>query len=158
MSVSLQPIPQTSDPRVLGRIGRDSRFDYSIVITFVTGTDNFTPNIPIQQDAHFLCVETTYANSLVVCAGGSTVPVFAFGGALVQLTDGRTQKPLQNTRVPVDSIFGHGREPFVWPIPHIFAANSPLGIDITGSVAGMAGGAIRLTFSGYKVPITAVSF
>lgn len=146
----------------LGLMYKYERFDYSIAIAFVTGLENFTPAIPIQNDAHFMCVEGTYTNSGVTRAGGNAnlEPIFANGGALVQIIDGRTQKPLQNTRVPVDSIFGHGREPFVWPMPHLFASNSPLGIDITGIGVGppsMANTTLRLTFSGYKVPRSEVN-
>ncbi len=157
MSSSLQPIPQTGPGGFypgLGRIYRDSRFDIILTATFDgTGANTLNLSFAIQNDAHFLCVLTTYTNSLVLAAAGALPPTIAQGGAFIQLTDGRTQKPLSNAQVPTDTLFGSAREPFVWPIPHVFAANSPLQAVVTGIGAAMASATIRYVFSGYKIPL-----
>lgn len=156
MTAALMPIPQTAPGSFypgLGRIYRDSRFDVILTAVFTAGTETLNLSFAIQNDAHFLCVETTYTNSLVLAAAGALPPTIAQGGAFIQLTDGRTQKPLSNAQVPTDCLFGTAREPFVWPIPHVFAANSPLVATVTGIGAAMAGATIRYVFSGYKVPL-----
>lgn len=136
----------------LGVIYRDDFFQYAQLFTFTAGTENFTPTVPIQFDAHFVCVETTYSNSaeIGVAANGY---VIVNGGGVVQISDASSQRFLSNTTVPLNSLFGSAREPFVWPIPHLFRANGGIGINLTGAGATMAGATVRLVFSGYKVPI-----
>ena len=140
----------------LGRIYEDETADYSTgPISFTLGTEPFNNVIQIQSDAHFVCIETTYTNSLEVCAAGSTIPVFKYGGATLQVVPGNTGKPLQNVATPIRELAGDARLPYVWPLPYLFLANSTLGSQGVGSGVGppsMAGGEIRITYHGYKVP------
>jgi hypothetical protein len=143
--------PPMLNARGLGNILWDEYFIYSRVFTFVTGAENFQQVIPIQSDAHFICMATSYTNSL---------EVFPFvgnwnGGAVVQLTDGGNQHFLSNIQVPVNSLFGSGMLPHVWEFTHLFKANTPLAINITGmgAVAAFAGQVIQLNFYGMKVPL-----
>jgi hypothetical protein len=149
--------------RNLGSVIRDSFFQYAVNITFgAGGVDNQTPVIPIQSDAHFLCVQTMMSNQSAVGASGAGVGTpyvdILHGGAIVQLTDGGSQRLLSLIPVPANCLFGSAKEPYIWPFTHLFRANTFIGVSATGSVAGapgvgMTGMNLRLVFAGFKVAI-----
>ena len=141
-----------SNARALGQIVRDSFFQYVQNFTFTVGTENFQITIPVQADAHFICVATQYDSSLAVGAGGGTV--LASGGSLIQLTDTSAQRFLQSAQVPISALFGTAQRPYVWPFTHLFRANGGIGISITGTAA--AGQVQRLVFAGFKIPVGSI--
>ena len=157
----VQPRMVRMNPRGLGDVIRDRWFTYAAgPFTFTVGNENFNTIIPIQSDADFLCVSTTYYNSaeLGVSGAGVGTPYQSLvnGGALVQLADGSTNAAMSSQQVPVDSIFGNGRLPHIWEFTHLFRASGNIGINMTGVGAGVdaraAGQVIRLNFHGFKVP------
>ena len=147
-------------PRVmsLGDVTRDIFFQYSVTITFgIAGTENFTPVIPIQNDADFICVQTMNSNSAEIGVAAANVG-FSYinvlhGGALVQFIDGSSQRFLQNIQVPLNSVAGSAREPYIWPFTHKFRANGFIGLNVTGIGAAMIAANLRITFGGFKVPV-----
>lgn len=151
------------NPRGLGNVIRDIFYQFtSNLYTFTTGAENIQQSIAIGSDAHFLWVSGAYTNSAEVGNNAATTAVSNVnvwnGGALVQVTDGASQRFLSNFAVPVNSLFGTGQLPHVVEFTHLFRANSYIGISITGmgAAAPYAGQKIQLTFSGFKVPIGSV--
>jgi len=148
--------------RKLGDILFDSFFEYAINFVYTVGTEALTGTIPIQSDAHFMCVETMYDVALTAVpvfavANLGALPQLGSGGTLVQLTDGGTQRALSNIQVPASTLFGSAQRPFVWPFTHIFKANSSIGILSTGvSAAAMALTTVRYVFAGFKIPLGSV--
>jgi hypothetical protein len=139
--------------RRLGDVLYDSFFQYAANFPFgVAGTEALTQTIAIQADAHFMCVEGVYD----VGTAAGVVPALLSGGALVQLTDGGSQRALSNIAVPVSTLFGTAQRPFVWPFTHLFRANTSIGINAVGIGAAMIGITMRLVFCGFKVPIGSV--
>jgi hypothetical protein len=134
-------------------VGKDDFFQFAANFTFpTTGLENFTTTLPMQFDAHFVCVSTEYSNSQeigVASAGFVTVD----GGGVIQIGDASTQRQLTNIQVPLTSLFGTAREPFIWPVPHLFRANGGILINLTGSGAAMIGKTVKLVFSGFKTPV-----
>jgi hypothetical protein len=155
--------PRQLAGRNLGSVIRDSFFQYVTNLTFDgTGVNNLTPVIPIQSDAHFLCVQTMMSNSsavgLAAAAVGFPYVDILHGGALVQLTDGASQRLLSLIAVPANCLFGSAKEPYIWPFTHLFRANTFIGVNATGSVTGVAGvgmngASLRLVFAGFKVAL-----
>lgn len=152
--------PRQLAGRNLGSVIRDSFFQYAVNITFgAGGVDNQTPVIPIQSDAHFLCVQSMMSNSAAIGALGANPPYVEVlhGGAIVQLTDGGSQRLLSLIPIPANCLFGSAKEPYIWPFTHLFRANTFIGVSATGSVAGAApgmnGANLRLVFAGFKVAI-----
>ena len=141
---------QIQIPRGLGQITRDSFFIYAQNFTFV-GNDNQQAAIAIQADAHFICVMTMYDTNIAAVGGFGAGVNAQFGGALVLITDG-SQRNLSNIAVPVSTLFGTAQRPYVWPFTHLFRANAPITLSVTGIVAATAQ-TIRLCFGGFKVPI-----
>jgi hypothetical protein len=136
-------------PTSLSAITRDDFYQYgSNVFTFTVANENFQQTIPIQQDAHFVCVMSTFDSSLVAPYATAIV---ANGGSVVVWTDLSSQRSLMNVQVPINNACGTAREPYVWPMPHIFRANGGIVISITGTAG--AAQTVRIVFSGYKIPV-----
>lgn len=162
-TIQVSDAPRQVAGRNLGSVIRDSFFQYAVNITFgAGGVDNQTPVIPIQSDAHFLCVQTMMSNSAAVggTATGASSPYteVLHGGAIVQLTDGGSQRLLSLIPIPANCLFGSAKNPYIWPFTHLFRANTFIGVSATGSVAGavnigMNGANLRLVFAGFKVAI-----
>ncbi len=136
-------------PRALGQIVRDSFFINAVNFT-LAGAENLQNSIQIQSDAHFLCVMTMYDTNVAAGVAGA-----AFGGSLIQLTDGATAQQLSNIQVAASTLFGTAQRPYWWPLTHLFRASGFIGISITGIAAATAQ-TVRLSFGGYKVPKNAI--
>lgn len=141
----------------LGDVFIDTFFQYSITIggaAFAAGTETLVGTIAIQSDAHFLCVHSMYETG-VATATNSTRVTLLNGGALVKLTDGATGRDLTNLvgGVPADCLFGTAERPYMWPIPHVFKANTPITFQVTGQGAALIGLNLRFVLGGFKVPI-----
>jgi len=154
------------NPRGLGDITRDSFFQYAPPnpFTFAAGNENFQVAIQIQTDADFLCTSTAYTNSVEVGNAVATTATpyvrVSNGGAVIQLSDGSSQRFLSSVQVPLNSLFGDGRLPHIWEYTHLFRAGGSISINITGMAAAapFAGQVIRLVFSGFKVPVGVIPF
>jgi len=70
-------------------------------------------------------------------------------GVLVTLADSGSGRALMDTAVPIDSLFGTGMFPRIWPIPKILDPNS----QFTAQLQNLDATAyhIRLGFHGYKI-------
>lgn len=128
-------------------------FWYAANFAFTTGSETLTVNIPIQSDAHFMCLQSMGDNSAAVNTTGQTLPTILQGGGVVLLQDGAAQRFLTSIAVPLSSVFGNAREPYIWPMTHIFRANGFIGVQITGAGATMASSTFRAVFAGIKIPI-----
>jgi len=146
----------------LGDVFIDSFFQYSVTVggaSFVTGLETLVATIPIQTDADFVCVHSVYEDSQIATglAAAPNVGKPLNGGILVRMTDGATQRDLTNLigGVPVTSLFGSGQRPYMWPLTHLFRANTPISFQVTGQGVGpptVVGMTFRLTLGGFKVP------
>lgn len=142
----------------LGDVFIDTFQQYGVAVggaAFVTGLETLPATIPIQSDANFLCVHTLYDPGIV---DADTDPRFTLlqGGVLVTITDGATQRALSNIPIPVNCLFGQATMPYMWPLTHLFRANTPIGIQVTGTAAAMINITVRLIFGGFKVPVGSV--
>lgn len=142
----------------LGDVFLDSFFQYAVNFTFTVGTETLTGTIPIQSDANFLCVHTMYDTGTTATglAAAPNPPSLLFGGLLVTLTDGATQRQLSSIPVPASALFGSAQRPYMWPLTHLFRANTPITVQVVGSAIANAGLTFRLVFGGFKVPVGSV--
>jgi hypothetical protein len=133
---------------------RNTFFTYDITFDFtVAPPSTLTDTVRIQSDAHFICAMTMYANQDV-----ATPENTAAGGALIQLQDTAGQRLLSVNQVPINTIFGTGQRPFVWPYTHLFRANGGILVTIQ-NLAALVGGhqRYRMVFGGYKIPVGSVN-
>lgn len=134
----------------LGDIIFDEMFQYIQTVTFVNGETQIK-NIPIQADAHFLCVATVMNSS--IASGQSTFMGACVnrGGSMVQLTDGGTQRFLSSAQVPANTLFGSAQRPFIWPMRKVFRANTSITLTVTDTSAGAQ--VVDYVFCGFKIPL-----
>jgi hypothetical protein len=140
----------------LGDVFVDSFFQYSITMggaQFAAGTETLVGTIPIQSDAHFICVHSMYETGVATATNATRITLLN-GGALVKLTDGATQRDLTNLvgGVPADCLFGSAERPYMWPLTHLFKANTPISFQITGQGAALIGLNLRFVLGGFKIP------
>jgi hypothetical protein len=136
--------------RKLGDVFFDEFFEYILTVV-LTSSENRITSIPIQADAHFVWV-SAYMNSSL--ASGSATFMGACvnrGGALVQITDGGTQRALSNAQVPADCLFGTAQRPYVLPLRKLFRANTSIGFNISNLVA--AEQTVDFVLGGFKIPL-----
>jgi hypothetical protein len=115
-------------------------FTVSANITFTALNERRPVIINIPADADFVAVKSMRRSS-------DAAP--AFGGCFVQITDSGADRRLTDLQVPVDTIFGTGQEPFIWPWVHRFARNGNILLDVTNT--GAAAQQIFLVIAGYKL-------
>jgi hypothetical protein len=150
MSVGLMPVGVRAGhpgliPQAMGNVVFNDMFQYAVNFTFV-GNENLQTTIPIQADADFLCMLTTYDTNVAAGVAGA-----AFGGSLVQITDLASNRALSNIPVPASSLFGTAQRPFWWPFTHLFRRNGGIVVSATGIAAATAQ-TVRYVFAGYKQP------
>lgn len=140
-------------PRKLGDVMIDEFFEYILTVTFAAN-ENLQRVIPIQADAHFLCV-STYMNSSVASGAGTFMGACVNrGGSLVQLTDGGSQRQLSSAQIPANCLFGTAQRPFIWPFRKIFRANTSIQLNMTDTTAGAQ--VVDYVFGGFKIPLNSV--
>jgi len=137
-------------PRKLGDVMIDEFFEYILTVVF-TGNDNQQKVIPIQADAHFLCI-ASYMNSSVASGAGTFLGACVNrGGSLVQLKDGSTSRDLSNAQVPANTLFGSAQRPFIWPFRKIFRANGYVSFNVTDTTG--AAQTVDYVLGGFKIPL-----
>lgn len=129
-------------------------FTYSAVFYTAGANNNLaagatgTANINIDASSPFVIVsQTYYANTANAASTEATTPI---PNIVVLLTDTGSSRTMSDVAVPVWSLFGNGRFPYVLPEPKLMAANSQLQIQATNRDAA-AGYNLYLNFNGYKL-------
>jgi hypothetical protein len=136
----------------LGDIIYDEVFQYSTVMSFTVALGTLVTTIPIQSDAHFIWVAGVMNSNAASGAGTFQGAGVNRGGALIQVTDGSTNRQLSNVQVPANCLFGSAQRPFVLPLRKLFKANSPIGINATDTT-NTTTQVIDFVFCGFKVPL-----
>lgn len=135
-------------------------FTYASTLTFTTlGT--LQSNINIQADSDFVILNTTYwsnyTDSTYVNDGNEVTSAgrLLFDGTIL-LTDTGSGRTMMNQAVAVDSMFGTGQFPYVWPQPKLMRALSSLQIQVNNLIATQTNFpydtlSVYLQFNGLKV-------
>jgi len=145
----------------IGRIQKTWWLDpFTYTINFVTpnqlaASATSTLQFLVQNDSAFaICKTTLTALSTANAAIANLQPYGSGGvssvvGVLVTLADAGSGRALMDSAVPIDSLFGTGMFPRIWPIPKILDPNS----QFTAQLQNLDATAyhIRLGFHGYKI-------
>jgi hypothetical protein len=109
-----------------------------------------TGNIQIQADSHFLAVcgvvLITSIDNITVLNSPSNANA---SGILALITDVGSGAPLSQVPVPLESMFGTGILPAVWPLPKLFYASGTIAVQLT-NLLGTARN-VRLSFWGIRI-------
>lgn len=109
--------------------------------TALAAGQSTTLRIQVQQDADFLIEKGSYWADLAGVAQTVSGQIIASATAQVFYTG---QKTLWSTAQPIDSVFGRGNLPFIWPRPYLIPASSLMELAITSFEAANA---LNLSFS-----------
>ena len=115
-------------------------FVISANVTFIALNERRPVIINIPADADFVAVKSMRRS-------GDAAP--AFGGCFVQIIDSGSDRRLTDNQVAVDTVFGTGQEPFIWPWVHRFQRNGNVILDVTNT--GSATQQIFFVIAGYKL-------
>ena len=103
--------------------------------------------INIEADSNFILQKLCYHADIAAAAFvESTQPI---PNVTIQLTDTGSGRNLMANPVPIPSIFGFGRLPFILPNPRVFLRNSTIQVAFANFDAAVAYN-IRLSFIGFK--------
>lgn len=114
-----------------------------------------TLNFIVQNDSAFAICKTTYQIADVNNVAVANLQPFGSGGAsnltgvLCTMTDSGSGRSLMDAPVTIDSMFGSGQFPRIWPIPKILDPNSTFSTTLQNLVA--TAWHVRLAYHGYKV-------
>lgn len=110
-------------------------FTYAAPVLAIAAGAAQSVNIQIDTEADFECSKLTYAADIAGAAqtdSGRVVPLVT-----VSISEGgASARPLMNTPVPISSLFGDGRIPFILPSPKIFRAGQMLSFSFVNISAG----------------------
>ena len=121
-----------------------------------------TDVIQIEADAHFVLQKLAHVSyddaappdlgtsPTVLFTGGLTAQQQVLPQVSIQITDTGSGRQLMSNPIPIPSLFGDGKLPFILPNPRIFLKNTTLQIGYT-NFDTVNPYDIRLAFIGYKI-------
>lgn len=123
-------------------------FVYSTGRVDVAPLSSVTTNIAIQADADFEILKLTFsADNSGSAINNNTYPIPNVG---VLITDSGSGRQLSNIAVPLEALFGIGKEPFILSLPRVLSARSNLAITLSSFEAAVTN-SISLNFIGNKI-------
>jgi len=121
-------------------------FTYLATFSFSSAT-TLPFNINIQADSDFIILQTMYfVNVAAASQERSTQALF---NGTVLMTDTGSGRQLMDSSVPVDSLFGNGQFPYIWPSPKMLSSKSTFQVQATQIESTTQ--TLYLSFSGIKV-------
>ena len=121
---------------------------YHFPLTFVVaaGVTSAPQQIQIDASAPFMLVSQEYFCSVSPVVAVTTIQQ---ANLSVQIVDQQSNRQWQSAAVPVDTIFGTGRQPYFYPQPRLIAANTSLQVTVNNFDTAQTY-SLTLTFSGYR--------
>lgn len=116
-------------------------------MVFAAAASTVTTNINIQADSDFVIMQGAYFVN-VAAAVQTRATQNLFNGTVV-LTDSGSGRQLMNAPVPVDSLFGNGQFPFVWPWAKLLASKATFQVQVNQIQATAQ--SLYLQFIGFKI-------
>lgn len=135
------------------------RINFASLAAAATATGTFTT----QNDSDFIITKTTYFcfqdvatfnDTGIAAMGGLTANKQILPPVLCLLNDSGSGRNLQEAGVPITSLFGDGKLPYIWSEPYRLSGNSTMTASLE-NLSTAAGGnqafVIRLQFHGVKL-------
>lgn len=122
---------------------------YQILFENLLATTTQVGFIQIEADSDFLIqklVEFTDVDGSALTAFTAPLPVVR-----VTIVDTGSGRQLMNQAVPVSSIFGSGRLPYILPTPKLFVKNSRINVTVENFSTGTNYRNLFLSFEGKKI-------
>jgi len=118
--------------------------DFSGIAPGASGTGN----INIQADSDFVLQKLQYHADIAGAAVNDSTRVVP--NMSIIITDTGSGRQIMESAVPIPSLFGTGRLPFILPTPRLFLARATINLVVTNFDAAATYN-VRLSFTGYKL-------
>ena len=122
---------------------------YTANLGTITAGSTVTTNVNIDIDADFFITKGTYH----AVESGTTAPnyqQYPMPNVAVQIQDTASGMQLFREPLPIPSIFGLGREPFIWPAPYGVMRGGTLQVTATNNASGTDYEQVFLNLIGIK--------
>ena len=139
------PAPTPAGPRVIA----EDYYIYTIQFQDLAALDSDVGFIQIEADSDFLIQKWTYFSDIQ----GDAVTFNTIDVPLVTVTivDTGSGRQLMNAPIPVPSLYGDGRLPYILPTPKLFIKNSRINVNVTNFSTGTDYRNLWLNFQGKKI-------
>lgn len=132
-------------------------FIYEIDLLPATASVTTTGQFLVQSDAAFAICKTSVLVTSTATPPLSTTLFQPFGSGvdsaflpfLITMTDQGAGRALSNSAVPLDSLFGTARKPYLWTTPKVLDQNSSFSVAVQNLTATSFN--VRMSFHGYKI-------
>lgn len=144
---TLGQLPEASmngGPKVIA----EDMFTYTLPVTSIASGATATDFIQIEAESDFLIQKLSYFADIA----GATQTLSSVVVPLVSIVilDTGSGRQIMNNAVPIPSLFGDGREPYILPIPKLFTKNSRINVTFANFSAGTTY-RLWLNFLGKKI-------
>jgi hypothetical protein len=124
-------------------------YTYQIQFQNLTAGSTQTGFIQIEADSDFLIQKLTEMTD--INGASQTVTTQLIPICKVVIVDTGSGRQLMNQAVPVSSIFGSGKLPYILPTPKLFVKNSRINVTVENFSAGTDYDNLFLSFEGKKI-------
>lgn len=124
-------------------------YSYSFYLASLANGVSGTDTINIQANSAFVVVKSTVFADIAGAAQTEATRVIPL--LTVSITDSGSGRNLQNAAVPIASIAGDGKLPFVWPRQRLFEPSSAVSAVFTNYSNATTYANIYLTLIGFQV-------
>lgn len=125
-------------------------FTYTIpFVAALAPSGQTSGNFTLDADSDFLWQK--FAAYAQVASDGTTVSNEILPGVTIIITDTASGRNLMNNPVPLASLSGSGRLPFILPTPKVFQARGTVQVQLSNITDGVTYSQIYLAFEGTKL-------
>lgn len=141
-SVAPQP---TAGPRVIA----EDFYTYNIQFEDIDAGETQTGFIQIEADSDFLIQKLAYFSNIAGAA--QTFNTIDIPLCTILIVDTGSGRQIMNNPVPVTSMFGDGRLPYILPTPKLFVKNSRINVTLFNFSASTEYDDVWINFEGKKI-------
>lgn len=147
-----QPTAAQGAPSVMGSATRSDKrrdfFAYTITFDALLAGTSAQGSLQLQSDSEFELTKLTFMADIAAAAETEATRVLPL--VTLQLRDSGTARNLFSAPVPIPSIMGDGRIPFILPVPKLFSPNASIAFEVANYSAATDYN-LRLNLVGAKV-------
>lgn len=152
-----QSIPQTRENlNARGIVGNlinevssiEDPYGYEVLFSSIAPGAVAVQQLTIENDADFKCLAGTF--DVTVANAAETDSTRNVCNSNVQIRNTGTGRAFFNNAVPVNSVFGTGQMPFLWPVPKILSMRSLIEFTLTNTSAATTYTNLHLVLIGVK--------
>ena len=103
-------------------------FAYSVNFSALAAGSSATGYINIEANSYFKVQKLTFAADIAAAAQTESSRVIP--NATILITNSGSGRQLMNTAVPIPSLFGTGRLPFILPTPKVFDPSTTITVQV----------------------------